>query len=193
MSTSYRIYANGGTGGPIDYSTVVATVTGTTYTPAALAPGSSWAFAVRAFDAASGLEEPNTDCRVAVNLDASGNDVTATPTPATITGLTPRPGGSLRVDWIQWSIPPASKPTSFAVYATPGTTVNTAAGPGATTTSRGSARQFSATITGLTPGTSYAVLVRSTAGTLHSDSVAMTVVLPIPPAAVASLSATPTT
>jgi len=76
MATQYRIYKNDGAGGPIDYGTVVATVTsGTTYDTAPIATGSDVRFAVRAFDSLSTQEEKNVDAFVRI-----------------VTGRSPRPG-----------------------------------------------------------------------------------------------------
>ena len=99
LTAQYHVYGNGGAGGPIDYTTVLATVTGTIWTSPTLAPGNSWAWAVRAVDPATGLEDQNVDQRAFLVLDSSGNNVTLLP--AAPTGLTVRPwtSGSLLVEW----------------------------------------------------------------------------------------------
>ena len=73
MAISYNIYANDGMGGDVDYSTPIATTSDLTYATGPLATPSDNTFAVRAFDTASCIEEANTDARVRIILDASGN------------------------------------------------------------------------------------------------------------------------
>jgi hypothetical protein len=157
--TSYRIYGNGGGGGPIDYSTPLATTASLTWTSGALAAGSRWRFAVRAFDTTSGLEETNVDAVVLLDLDAARRDVTSLPSPPEHLTVDPAAGGAV----VHWSYPftaAATRPTGFRIYAgspTPdyGTVLTTVA------YYRSPIAVFRATLTGLTPGVTYRVGVRA--------------------------------
>lgn len=162
MSTRYHVYANDGAGGPVDYSSVVASVTsGTTYVASALALSSDTTFAVRAYDSVSGLEEDNVDCRVRIVVDGSGADVTGRPNaPTNLTARATAGGGAV----VEWSYNPRSQggaPTSFKVWATSGGSVNYAVSPATTATYRVGTLRFSATLSGLPDGTSYAIGVRA--------------------------------
>ncbi len=125
----YRVYSNDGAGGPVDYSTPIATVSTLTYTPTALPHSSSTTFAVRAYDPATGLEEENTDARVTILIDASGNDVSARPNSPQ--GISARAGvaGAVRVEWAYVTSGQGAAPTYFDIWYTAGSTVNYAASP----------------------------------------------------------------
>jgi hypothetical protein len=153
----YRVYGNSGAGGPVDYSTHLATVAAPSWVPPPLAPGTDWTFAVRVLDAATGLEERNTVATFRVVTDASGDDVTNRPAPPA--GLTARAvsGGRAR---LRWRYPPTTgpaAPSGFRVYlgATPVGTVPYS--PGRTEYATGAGTDPS----GLADGASYAVTVRS--------------------------------
>lgn len=194
MTIQYHIYKNDGAAGPIDYSSVVATVSGTSYATAALALSSDNAFGVRAFDTGSGLEESNVDARVRIVVGPSGADLTGVPTSPTLLGVVPLSGGVARVDWA-WSASPGSSPaTSFAVYLTVGTAVDYTASPAATVTVVRGVRAYSTTLTGLADGTTYAVGVRAVNATGHDSGTSATLVIGsgTPPAGVTGLTATPT-
>lgn len=136
MAIEYRVYANDGAGGPVDYGTVVATVAGLTWDTPPLAAPSDTTFAVRAFDTVSGLAEQNVDARVRVRIDAAGADVSGLPNAPT--GLSARAtgGGGAAVAWLYNAGGQGGKPTGFKVYigtpsvsyATPALTVPYAAG-----------------------------------------------------------------
>lgn len=160
MPVSYHIYSNNGIGGPIDYSTPVATASGTTWTGPALSPGAVASYAVRAFDTISGLEESNTDATVTIMLDASGNDVTAVPMAPAGLSASPRAGGVVRVSWSYPSTGRVRRPAGFRVYA--GTPAVAYSAPAAVIPydGPGSLHHF-ADLSGLTPGTTYAVAVRA--------------------------------
>jgi hypothetical protein len=124
---SFRVFDNGGNGGPIDYSTPVATVAGVTSwtTPFSLTPG-TWRIGVRSYDGfgdsgfgygpwgglGSGFGEAgfgcsgfgsgegqNLDCAVTIVIDADGNDVTNLPLPPVGLRAFALAGGSIRVEW----------------------------------------------------------------------------------------------
>ncbi len=99
MPVSYHVYANDGRGGAVDYSTPIATTAALAYAAGPLAAPSDTTFAVRAFDAASGIEEANTDARVRIIVDADGNDATARPNAPLGLSATPMAGGALLVAW----------------------------------------------------------------------------------------------
>jgi len=160
--TKYHVYSNNLLGGPVDYSTPVATVAGLAYSPAALPHGSDATFAVRAFDDVTGLEERNTDRRVRIVTDAAGVDVSARPNaPA---GLHARPSGSggASVTWTYSPLGQRGAPTGFRVWVQAGGTINYAAAPTATVPYAAGVRAYSLAVTGLSGGTSYAVAARAT-------------------------------
>ncbi len=88
MAISYNIYGNDGRGGDVDYGRPIATTAAPPYTVGPLAAPSDNAFAVRAFDTVSAIEEANTDARVRIVIDAAGNDVTMRPN--AVVGLSAR-------------------------------------------------------------------------------------------------------
>lgn len=158
----YRIYRNDGAGGPVDYSAPIATVSALGYRADPIPPGSDVTFAVRARDAATGLEERNTDATARIATDAAGAD--RTHRPASPVGLTVRAtaGGRAKVEWFQ---PGAARkeeaPTEFRVYlaAEPGP-IDFAAPPSATRPGWDN-QPFSAEVEGLADGSGYLVAVRA--------------------------------
>lgn len=191
MSTQYHVYTNGGSGGPVDYSAAVATVAGTSWsTPPITIRPSSWRFGVRAFDSVSGLEERNVDAAVALNLNAAGVDVTALPLAPFLVTATAGLGGAVQVDWF-YPVSAARgvwKPTGFRVYAGTPSAVFTAAAAVVPYAARAS---FRAVLTGLTPGASHSVVVRTYNALGEETNVTAAVVVPTAsgPAAVESLTA----
>ena len=161
MATQYKVYKNDGSGGPVDYSTPIATTSSLSYVGSALALSSDTTFAVRTYDTVSGLEDANTDCRVRIVVDGSGNDVTNRPN-API-GVTVRllAAGAIRVEWAYGAAGQAGAPTQFKVWATLGGSVNYAAAPNATVAYQAGRLQYSATVPGLTGGSLYSIGVRS--------------------------------
>lgn len=164
MSTQYHVYANDGLGGPVDYSTPIATTASLTWTtPSALAANSRWRFAVRAFDTVSGLEENNVDCSVAVRTDGTGADVTNLPAPPSMIAARATKDGGILVQFqadMRRREPNAA--TSFKIYMGTGGTPNYAVVV-ATIPAGGGVYRYSHQIpgTGLTDGTIYTVGVRS--------------------------------
>ncbi len=159
-ATQYHVYGNGGSGGPIDYGTPLATVSLLTWTSPALLASSDWAFGVRAFDPISLLEEANVDARVRILIDAARADITARPlAPLGLTAL-PRAAGAIRVHWVAnyTPDPTALGATGYHVYlGTP--TVNLVT-PAATVLDTG-ARDYTANVPGLVDGAVYQVCVRA--------------------------------
>ena len=159
MSTSYNIYKNNGSGGAVDYSTVVANTSSLSYVAAALSYPSDTTFAVRATDGTH--EETNVDAQVRIVLNASGVDITGVPNAVASLSALANGSGSIRVDWVY--IPPdgGPYPTGFKVWATLGSSVNYTASPNATPAFAIGVYRYSATITGLTGGSQYTVGVRA--------------------------------
>lgn len=116
MAVHYNIYTNAGSGGPVDYSTPVATTPDLSYVAGPLAPGTDTTFAVRAFDTATNLEEANTEARVRVVTDAGGNDVGAVPNAPHALSVAPTPGGGCRVSWAYAPDDGRGAPAGFHVY-----------------------------------------------------------------------------
>lgn len=109
----YHVYSNAGNG-PINYSSIVATVFGLTWTSPPLAFPDTWMFGVRAFDANG--EEQNLDAAVTIILDGAGNDITNRPKPPFALRAFPTAGGAIRVEWSYNTINPQPIPTGFYVY-----------------------------------------------------------------------------
>ena len=118
MAISYNVYTNNGQGGQVDYSRPIATTTTLSYVAGPLAFSSDHTFAVRAFDVASGIEEANTDARVRIILDPSGNDATARPN--AVVGLRARgtAGGTCWVTWGYSTTGQGASPSGFNVNLT---------------------------------------------------------------------------
>jgi hypothetical protein len=162
-SLVYHVYSNNGAGGPIDWTTVIATVSTLTWTASALADSSDTTFAVRAYNASLSLEEKGVTTTVRLRIDASGNDLSAVPAAPAELGVRQSAAGLL-VSWA-YVAPPATalRPTGFHVYRTTGSTVNFASTPVATIaySYTSPSQSFHTTLTGLVNGTTYAIGVRS--------------------------------
>lgn len=176
MATQYRIYKNDGAGGPIDYGTVVATVTsGTTYDTAPIATGSDVRFAVRAFDSLSTQEEKNVDAFVRIVTNGSGVDVTNRPLAPTGLTAAPRAGGKVRVRWrARVLASDANRPTTFNVYKGTGGSANYASAA-ATVAATPGLFVYEADLTGLTNGVAYTVGVRASNATGEEPNTTTTV------------------
>lgn len=113
---NYRIYANDGDGGPIDYNSVVATTAGLSWTSGPLPASSDWWYGVRVFSLASGLEERNIDAAVHVIVDSARVDVTSRPEPPTSLRAVVLAGGMVRVEWSDKRPAGTSRATGYRVY-----------------------------------------------------------------------------
>ena len=187
MATQYRVYGNTGVGDAVDYTTVLHTTASQSWSPPALAPGSDWTFAVRAFDTVTGYEEANVDARVRIHLNAAGADLSLRPAPPLGLRVDAVSGG-VRVAWgCLRSATPA--PTGFKVWVTSGASVNYAAAPAATVAFDPDQATYVTTVTGLTPGGTYSVGVRATnaAGDEPNTNAATVTVPSAGPAAVTDL------
>jgi len=159
MAIVYRIYKGDASGGAVDYSTIVATVSGLTYTAAALPTGSTTRFAVRAYDDVSLLEDDSIDSEVTIVVDAAGADITPAPTKVKALRARPLPSAAVSVEWTHDDPDASRTPTGFKVYA--GTPTVSYTTPLATIPFRGRGQIHRATLTGLTGGSAYQVAVRA--------------------------------
>jgi hypothetical protein len=192
MATNYRVFVNNLAGGPIDYSTPLATVAGLSHVTAALPLSAAARFAVRAFDTVSGLEEKNTDATVSITLDAAGVDVSGVPPAVENVAAVAGQSGEVVVTWTWRVIPGLAVPTSFSIWATAGGSVNYAVAANATKTYVPGLTTYQSTITGLTAGAIYSLGVRAVnaAGTeTGTESASLTIPGTTPPEAVDGLSA----
>lgn len=157
----YRIYQNDGLGGPVDYSTVIATVAVLTWNTPPLPLSSDTTFAVRAVDTISGLEEQNVDARVRIRLDASGVDISALPNPPIHLGARATASGGAVISWQYNAGGQGGKPIGFRVYLNDGAGGAVAYGTVIATVPYSTGRPtFFATLSGLAPG-DYVVGVRA--------------------------------
>ena len=156
MAIFYHVYANDGQGGEVDYATPVAATAALTFPVGSLVAPSDYTFAVRAFDATSGIEEANTDARVRVLIDPAGNEVTARPN--AVNGLSARrtSGGTC---WVSWGYDPTGQggpPSQFAITLTPGP-----ASPAATVDYLPGVAGYGCTLSGLASPNSYTIAVQA--------------------------------
>lgn len=157
---SYRIFANDGAGGPVNYASPIATVSGLTYTGSALAHGSNTILAVRSYDSANSIDDMNMHVRQTILINSSGVNVTSVPTsPVGVTART-RAGGQAAVEWM-FSPLSAPIPTGFHVYMNSGSTVNFSLSPVATVPWAQRRRTYGAVLSGLSDGVTYAFGVRA--------------------------------
>jgi hypothetical protein len=161
---AYRVYKNNGSGGPVDYTTIVAQTSSLSYAASALGTPSDTTFVVRAVDTANGnLEDLNQDARTRIRIDASGNDISAQPNPVLFIASKPLASGALRVRWAYNPRGQGGAPTGFKVWITTGGSVNYAASPSTTVAYDPNKQIFSVDFAAstLTDGTTYSVGVRA--------------------------------
>jgi hypothetical protein len=159
MSISYKIYANNGQGGLVDYDSPVATTSSLTWTVGPLAFPSDNRFGVRAFDDVSGIEEANTDATARIVLDLSGNDVTNQPNAVVGLAATATSGGTCWVTWGYDATNEGEPPAEFAVTLTAGTTPSLGP-PTATVPYQAGISGYDCTLSGLSSDTRYAITVQ---------------------------------
>lgn len=99
-SILYRVYWNSGTGGPVDFSTPLATVSSSNFQVGSLAAPSDCTFVIRSYDPITALEDANSDARLRVVIDETGRDVTSIPDVPQNVWVSPRFGGGYLVGWI---------------------------------------------------------------------------------------------
>lgn len=156
----YNIYRGGPAGEPVDWGLAVAQETTLAYVTDPIAPGEARIYAVRALDEATGQEETGTAARVYVARDAAGNDASNPPGGPMGLAASPGPEGAVAVAWSYAGNPQRPDPTSWSIWATPGTTVDYAAAPAATVPFSSALRSYRTIVAGLVDGQPYAVGVR---------------------------------
>jgi hypothetical protein len=157
----YAVYGNTGVGDPIDYVNPLAILVGTSWTSDALAAPGQYKFAVRARDAASGLEEQNLDAAVELMLDATGRDVTDVPLPPMGVRALPLASGAIRVEWTCPCIDPRRQPDGFRVYLGTPQAIDYLQPVAVVPWSSSMAGAFSGTVASLVDGMAYGVNVRA--------------------------------
>jgi hypothetical protein len=162
MSLEYKIYRGDYAGGPVDYTTPVATVSTLSYSPAPIPLGSTVRYAVRAYDTVTGLEDQNTDATILIRTDAAGLDITGRPNAPSRLSAIATANGTARASWLYSTAGQGGAPVSFRVWLTVGASVNYAASPAATVAYSPDLHAYEATLTGLSHGTDYAIGVRAT-------------------------------
>lgn len=175
---AYHVFMNTGIGDPINYGSVVATVTGLTWTSSPLTVPGVYSFGVRAFYVISGLQESNLDCEITVDLNAAGVDISNSPLAPLALRAFPYGTGGVRVEWIAPPVYGPSAPTGFHVYFGTGPAPNY--GVVAATVLASAVlvnNNFILDLTGLTGGTLYAIGVRAfnaTAEETNTNTVSVT-------------------
>lgn len=197
MATNYRIYRNsgGGPSDPIDYATVIASGASSPITlPALTAPG-DYLIGIRAYDTVSGDEETNADAWFRLRIDAGGADITALPNAPGDVGAVAVGTTSMLVTWTYAAVDQGGAPTGFRVWANTGALDYLAAVQATVAYAAGQA-VYSATITGLSAGSTYAVGVRAYNATGTEPNTAAATTLDMPsggPEAAEGLTAAETT
>lgn len=190
MSLEYRIYANDGAGGPVDLSSPVATVSGTTWDAPPLAAGADATYLVRVRDASTGLEEENADARVRIRLAADCLDASALPNAPIGLTVRARSGSSARVSWLYSPAGQGAAPVVFRVYA--GTTTPDYSTPAATAaySPNSPGRPYEATLTDLSAGPLVVVVRAANAAGEETNTAAAATTIPAAgPSAVVGLAA----
>jgi hypothetical protein len=161
MAISYNIYANDGSGGDVDYLTPIATTSDLTYATGNLSTPSDSTFAVRAFDTVSGVEEANTDARVRIILDASGNNVTTRPNAVVGLSAWPTAGGTCWVSWAYVATGQGGPPSLFNVSLTAAGAQTSTANPAATVAYLPGVSGYGCSLSDLAGNTPYTILVQA--------------------------------
>jgi hypothetical protein len=189
MSVSYHVYSNDGLGGPVDYTSIVATTALLVHPVGPLDYGSDWTFAVRAYDTVSALEERNADARVRILVSAAGADLAGLPNAPSGLGVRATAGGGATVRWTYNPRGQGAPPTGFRVYV--GTPTPSFGSPAATVPYAAGASTFSASLSGLSDGTDYQAAVRSynASGEESNTSAASFTAASVGPAPVSGLTA----
>jgi hypothetical protein len=160
MAIVYQIYSNGGSGGPVDYSSPIATVAATSYSSGPLSVSSNYRFAVRAMDTTAVLLESNTQANVCVRLDASGNDIGQVPNVPFAPVARATSGGGCLVTWSYLKNARANAPAVFLIYLTPGSTPQLT-NPAASINYGSGVPGYSVPLSGLVDGIAYTVSIVS--------------------------------
>jgi hypothetical protein len=156
---AYQIFENDGLGGAIDYTAVIATTAGLSWATPPLSAG-TWKFGVRTIDTTTLLGDRNLDAAVTILIAGDGSDGTNRPLPPRLVTAIPGAPGAIAVSWFY----PTSaarlptKPTGFKVYL--GTPTVSFSSPAATIAYLATG-SFRATVSGLTAGSPYQLVVRA--------------------------------
>ena len=113
---AYHVYANTGSGDPINYNSPIDTTAGYSYTTSPLSYPGIWELGVRAFYVISGLEEQNIECAVTIVLDAAGRDISSQPMPPFGLARFAMAAGLVRVEWSYGQASGPQAPQGFYVY-----------------------------------------------------------------------------
>jgi hypothetical protein len=98
MAIVYDVFAGSQDGGPVDYTTPLLSTGSLSATIAAVAPGSSQRFAVRARDTATGLSDGNTDANALVTI-GNGLDLSSAPPAPQALRVFAGPNGQATAEW----------------------------------------------------------------------------------------------
>lgn len=158
MGVLYTVYGSDSAGQPIDYSSPIAALQGTTFTTQGLSPG-TWKFGVRAKD--TNGEEQNIDAAVTIVIDANGNDITNVPLPPTGLRAFATANAGIRVEWWYPLTTGAKTPSGFHVYLGTGGSPSYTSPVATASYSSGIFNSYQANLSGLTGGTTYTVGVRA--------------------------------
>ena len=163
LSPYFEVWQGLPDGSPIDYTaTPTATLRGLTWTSSALATPSSTRFAVRAYDPLTGYDDGNLDATVIVTLDSFGRDITSLPNAPTALTASPGPSGTLVLRWASITPPGSTNaPSGFYAYLGTGTGSLSYSTPAATVPYVSGLTLYTATLSGLTNGTTYTIGVRA--------------------------------
>ena len=191
MTLEYHVYVNDAAGGPVNLTAPVATVSALTWSSAAITPPADLTYLVRAYDTASGLEDPNGDARVRVVLDAAGDNITGLPNPPAGLSAVPRAGGTARVCWRYNPGGQGGPPSDFHVYMGAGSVSYSSPVATVPYDPNSPGRAYSALVSGLSDGVLYAVGVRAYNATgEESNTLAAAVTgMAVGPSAIQSLTA----
>lgn len=159
-----NIYKGDDTGGAIDWSVLIATVTGATFPVTDLPAGATRQYGIRTYDDVTGLVELGMMARCTIARDAAGNDVSEPPGGPSGIRATPLAAGAVRVAWIYLGGGGRPDPDHFAVFVTAGTAVDFTATPTAMVAMIKNSRNYTLDIPGFIDGTSYVVGVRGILG-----------------------------
>jgi hypothetical protein len=160
MAISYNIYVNDGQGGVVTYDSPVSMTEELTWTSGTLEFPSDTTFGVRAFDTVSGIEEANTDARVRIVLDSSGNDVTSQPNGVLGLSATATAGGTCWVSWGYDATAQGSAPSQFAVTLSEGATPSVGT-PSAIVSYQSGVSGYGCQLSGLASYTLYSIAVQA--------------------------------
>ncbi len=162
MSDHYRIYEGSYADGPVDYGSIVTETALLTYQPIAVPPSSEVTFAIRTYDTVTGLEELNTDARVRIVTDASGNDISNRPAPPSGLTASADKGGKILVEWVFLNPQGETLPTAFKVWITADVAPDYTSPVAGTVAYHPGLVSYSFESIALTDTTSYAIGVRAT-------------------------------